>query len=195
MYDIDPFGHGLSVLIACESNGINNFLAFSCYYSLQKNLPDAKMAIACTRPTDPQVLPFSWVHRLGIPFFYRSHNSFAAKIAHRRGLLSPPILVLPSEIVCLRSMSPNVLASLSEQSKPYTTEDKITLPAKSPEPAVFCSLESGCGHFHPSRWIDMPGHPFSDEYLSLLSRGDLTVNESRVFALWKDMCPLYDTIL
>lgn len=184
---IDKFGMGLSVLILCEATGGDNFMSCAAWYSLWKSLPDAKVAVACRRPESMRYEVLRWAYRFHVPVFYYTEDP--VRTALDRGL-AEPLLVLRSDVMCLSPLDDSQIGMLSEG---ITNGETLCLAAKNASASPFCSLSGGCGAFVPSRWIDKDGHPFGK--VDLLGRGDLTVNEKRIFSLWRKLCPLYDTIV
>lgn len=183
---ISKLGRGLTVLISCEATGADNFLAFASWYSLTKNLPDAQIVIACRRPLHPSMDVFPWVYRLQVPFFYHQKDCPDIKVG------DSPILMIPADTMCLQPLDDDLLMRLSRSDLIVDGHD-LCLPAKTFDPVVFCSLRDGCGLFVPSKWLHKGGHPF--RRTDLYEKGTLTLNEKRVFSLWKKLCPLYDTIV
>ncbi len=182
---IRKLGRGLTVLVTCEATGADNFLAFSAWYSLTKNLPDAKVVLACRRPRVPVMDVFPWAYRVGVPFFYHSKSDATEN-------MGGPVFVIPADTVCLEPLGGAVLDAVNSGER-VVDGGVFCLPAKNQDPVTFCSLRGGCGTFVPSEWIDKGGHPF--RRADLYGKGDLTVNEKRVFSVWKKLCPLYDNIV
>jgi hypothetical protein len=182
---ITPLGSGLTVLIKCEATGADNFLAFAAWYSLSKNLPDAEVVIACRRPEDMEMDVFPWVYRIRVPFFYYRKSLDACKAKN-------PIFLISSDVMCLGLLDDVILDSLNSGVTTLDVES-FCKPAKSSDHATFCSVKGGCGAFVHTNWIHKGGHPFGK--VDLYSKGMLTVNEKRIFSLWKKLCPLYDNIV
>lgn len=169
---IDPLGDGLRVVIRCESTSLHSFLSFAAWYSFAKNMPDAHVLLSCCRPSEPRVDAFRWAYRLGVPVFYRSNPGFE----------------IAPDVMCLGPLDDASLHAISAGK----TVGEIAIPAKSDAIACLCSLSGGVGTFLPSRWEGRGGHPFgrSDHY----ARGPLTVNEVKIFSLWRRMCSLYESV-
>ena len=177
-------GDGLTVLINCEATGADNFLAFASWYSLRMNLPDADGVIACRRPDEVTMDVFPWVYRLNLPFFYYRKSlpiSETGKI----------VLMMSPDVLCLSPLNDLILRAVNSGDHFFDVAN-FCLSAKNPSHAVFCSVSEGCGAFVPAKWIDKGGHPFGKA--DFYSKGYLTVNEKKVFSIWKRLCPLFDNV-
>lgn len=173
---VDFLGNGLTVVIQCEANGADNFLAFASWYSLTKNLPDAEVIIVCQRPTEIEMDVFPWVYRVKVPFFYYQKTFPVFKTKNK-------VLTITPDIMCLGSLDKMTIDKIN-------ANEDFVVKATNPEPAIFCSLKDGCGSFVPANWIHKRGHPFdkADVYL----KGISTINEKKVFLIWKKLCPMYN---
>lgn len=175
MPKIDPYGNGMTVLIDCEATGKDNFLAFASWYSLFKNLPDAKIIIACQRPRMLEKDVFTWVRRINVSFFYYRKKPDAQ-------------IVIPPDILCLGPLNEEILKDVNEGKN----IERFIIAAKSQDHAVFCSIKEGCGSFVPDGWIHKEYPPF--DKFDILSKGELTTNEKKVFKLWEKLCPLFNAV-
>jgi hypothetical protein len=184
--EIDQLGSGLRVIIQCEATGMDNFMAFASWYSFHKNLPDASVEIACARPDEIRFDVFPWAYRLRVPVFYHRKNEMPSYDETTK-----PLLLASRYIMCLEPLDATMMKVFEGQM--VVNADHHCFSAKNSNPAVFCSLSDGCGSFVPDKWIHKGGHPFGKA--DLFGRGELTVNEKRVFSVWKKLCPLYDNIV
>lgn len=187
---IDNLGDGLSVVIACEATGLDNFLAFASWYSFSKNLPDARVAVACRRPDSPRFDAFRWVRKVGVPFFYHKTQKDPVGEATARGHASHPVLRVPPDVMCLAPFGDGEVDLFLGRG---VVDGGAVAGAAAGEVSALCSVRGGCGSFVPAAWIDNGGHPFgkADRFF----KGQLTLNERRIFSLWKKSCPLYDHVV
>ncbi len=170
--------------------GSDNFMSFACWYSLHKNLPDANILLACERPEEMKMDLFQWVYRLQIPFFYYQKTDPITQ-AIQTDKATYPILTLPCDTICLDTLDHTIIDKINDNK--IIVGEELCLSAKNPETAVFCSLKEGVGAFVPSRWIYRGSHPFKNA--DMFSKGDLTMNERRIFQLWKKLGRIFDTLV
>ena len=71
---IGNLGENLSVLIYCNHSVAHDWMSFLCWYSFYKNLPEAKIAVGCSRSNLRFDLYF-WTKRLNIDFEYMKGDS------------------------------------------------------------------------------------------------------------------------
>lgn len=123
--NITSTGDNLSILIPTEYSIHDDWMAFSAWYSLSKNLPDAQVAILCLRGIKDGHLSFGWPVRCGVNYFQHEGLSDSMTLLNRlksvyvglnQKLINQPVLVLPPETVCANSFSTSDM-SLLNQSK------------------------------------------------------------------------------
>ena len=70
-------GKGLNVLIRSEYSFSSNWMSFGSWYSVQKNLPDANVAIICDGAFEFEKISgcFVWPGKLGVNIFKCDVNS------------------------------------------------------------------------------------------------------------------------
>jgi hypothetical protein len=191
--EITPYGDGLFILISAHPTLMDSWLSFACWASIQRQLPDSKVIVACCDRGKYNHEFFRWTHRAKVPHFVYSGSQnieTASSIARSRGLVTGPILVVPSYVMVLDSLGDEIVQVLNTDG--FYEAESHTLPAKNTELSRFSSVLSGVGSFVPDKWIDRNGYPFGN--VDRFSKGPLTANERRVFQLWKKIGPLYDTI-
>lgn len=70
--EISPLGGGLKILINSDYTVSHNWMCFSSWYSINQNLPDAKVQINCKRNVcDYQI--FNWPNRCGVDFSFNKN--------------------------------------------------------------------------------------------------------------------------
>lgn len=223
-------GKELNVLLVTRSN--QDWQTFSTWYSFYKNVPHAKVVIACLRNQETPFQYFQWSKRLGIRTFYQKPFSETPEIAQLSLLLEAvshqllgeinmvvPVLTMAIDVIDInvvnavneaeslfladknlwitknmtqgnieeiinRSVLENT--TLSETNKSHISLIQEAKDAEELWPLV--SYNKGCG-----KWIDsLKGCPLSNA--SGLVSEDMTVNENRIFELWKRMVPLYSAV-
>ena len=67
---ITEIGKNLSILIITDDT--KNWQTFASWYSIYKNLPEAKVAIVATRTEERPFVYFQWTKRMNIPVIHQS---------------------------------------------------------------------------------------------------------------------------
>ena len=126
-------GKGLNVLIRSEYSFSSNWMSFGSWYSVQKNLPDANVAIVCERvlgyddhrlwPAEVEYNPensgyFMWPDRVGVSVFKCGvFDDFFIKLFDRKNcnLFDLPLLILDKGVVVVDELSSSVLDCFNEE--------------------------------------------------------------------------------
>lgn len=210
MTKITSTGEGLSVLIACDYVPHHHWMAFATWYSVSKNLPDAKVGILCNRRPLP-VQMYGWARTLKLNMRY--HQPLTKEQQVRAALfsgnncsestfpfLTAPLLVLEPEVVMVREMD-----DFSCFEKPFLQSDRVwvvndpdatpeksdlCLSVKDEHTATFVAYPDGWGNFVTSSWINKVRSPFQHRF----GKAGMTSNEVRVEKLWKQLSHLYQTV-
>jgi hypothetical protein len=217
---IGETGQNLSVLILTETG--KDWETFGTWYSLNKNLPDAEVVIACKRQAPTPFRLYQWARRLKLKLVYYNqtendqianrlnvlHNVVNTKLTNNNILIVQPLIMA---IDCLdektRSLmeanwinedvwflrNPNVAEMLN---KYLMHESKIQYDE---QPICIEAKESDhltCLVSYKKgcgKWIDtLRGCPFSNA--AGLATTSMTANENRIIELWKKMCSLYSAL-
>lgn len=191
---ISPTGDGLNVLIACDYVPHHSWMAFLCWYSLTKNLPDAKVGIACHRRLMKHNL-YDWCRKCKVPFLLHKAEEDQAAVALQLKLVATPLLVVPPDSVCLRDFeeggfSPDAIG----QDRIYRLEEAagLSCDCKEENPCVFVRYAEGWGKFVTASWIHKLACPFVTDKRYLY--GSMTANELRIGKLWSAVAPLFQTV-
>lgn len=102
---ISKNGKGLTIGIDCEYRRHHHWMAFASWYSISKNLPDAKVSIFCERGIDKYHL-FNWTHKISVPF------SFNKKKVD---------LIIPPSVMAIRHYIPENLGPYNVKSEEFST--------------------------------------------------------------------------
>lgn len=158
---IESTGDGLVVIISCEYIPCHNWMSFVSWFSIRRNLPDAKPVMLIKRG-DPREYLFGWAYRWKPPLLYYSEidmDVFINKFAEE-------VIVIEPHTVAVRDYQ----------------GDLGPVEAQSDQLSSFVSYSKGCGKFVTSEWIDKSRSPFRDNFTS----NELTVNELKVLKIWKE---------
>jgi len=161
---ISPTGYGLNIVISCEYLRHHSWMAFASWYSIFKNLPDAKVQILCDRTGLPEVL-FNWTNKCKVPIYHVNKSDL--------------------EVENSFNITPDVMAVST-----YEPEMLGPGPARSDENFTFVSYLDGCGKFVFSEWIDSIRNPFG--VTNNLYSNDLKLNEYRILKLWEKCNKTYN---
>lgn len=123
---LDESGIGLSVLICTAYKHHFNWMTYSNWYSVYKNLPNAKVAITCPRSPKIDNYFYHWVYKCG-DLRYNLHKNVGEKmglpylnklygvyLALKEGLVKQPLVVLDADMVALRDLSKATVDKFNE---------------------------------------------------------------------------------
>lgn len=124
--ELGPGGSGLSVLICSIYKYHSNWMAYSNWYSVYKNLPHAKSAISAGRSSKIDHCLYNWVHkcndlryhlhtnvgeRMGLPYLNKLYGTY---VALSEGIVKQPLVVLESDMLCVSDFSLFAIKKLNE---------------------------------------------------------------------------------
>jgi hypothetical protein len=188
---ISSTGDGLNILIACDYLPHHSWMSFLCWYSLTKNLPEAKIAVASHRRLMKLNL-FGWTRKCNVPFILHKATDDEGQVqaALDHGI-EKPILVVPAEAMCVRDFteagfSPDALTEVTR------LNNEMVCDCKEERPCVFATYPNGWGKFVTSSWINKGSCPFL--FGVKYGQGNLTANEARIGRLWNAATPLFQTV-
>lgn len=172
MSEITKTGEGLAIVVDSSYSQHHDWMSLASWYSIRKNLPDAKVAVAVTRGLHGSEL-FQWPWRFGVDFFQHSNKLNPMEVAKKRGLFEDTVMQMQFEpdVMAVRAFDPEWIG-------PYSVKEDCF--------ATFVTYREGCGAFVPSKWINRKEHPFVGA-TQAFAKGDLTVNEKRVFEIWEKL--------
>ena len=212
---IGSLGENLTVLITTEPE--KDWETFATWYSVEKNLPYARVVIVCHRNDKTPFQFLQWTKRLRIPTFF--HNKFSTDSTFLNKVnsvtklkLIGKILVIEPLTMILAPLSPETISKMNENSSSESllvldgekakeiidnfilndlilSSNSLVFEAKeTPHLAEIVSYKKGCG-----KWINTSvGCPFSNA-AGLIST-DMTANERKVIELWKKLVRLYNVV-
>lgn len=156
MPDISNTGDGLSIVIKCDYVPHHDWMSFASWYSITKNLPDAKVRMVCKRSGTPLQM-FRWTRKVRVPFIQSS--------------------IEPQPTSDDLWITPDVMAVST-----YDAENLGPVSVKENVVFTFASYLKGCGKFVLGEWINKRC-PF--QMSQRFYATDLTLNEYRVLRLWE----------
>lgn len=123
---ITETGENLSVLITTETG--RDWQTFATWYSIYKNLPNAKVSIVCVRNEETPFQYFQWTKKINIPVI--RHNLFDKKdpIASRldsidkaisQKLINGSILVIRDLIMAIDVFEPELVEKMNSSSQMF----------------------------------------------------------------------------
>lgn len=166
---VTPTGENLLLIIKCEYLPHNDWMSFFTWYSIQKNLPDAKVLILCKRNVYKQSL-FNWTYKYKVPIFQISSNfNDYSKIGADDSFHK-------IELTC-------------EQAAINTFDEKNLGLDEEKEFCTFFNYFNKCGSFKGQNWVDSLNSPFKkhNEFIT----DDISLNEFKILKLWKDCYKLF----
>lgn len=168
--EISETGKNLLIVVDCDYSFSHNWMAFTLWYSLRKNLPDAEMVLNVVRKSSPVEL-FSWAVK------------FKVRLSYSKFLLDDitdrQILHLPPHVMAVRDFSGGV---------PLGPVD-----IKSDYFSVFVDYKSGCGAFVTAEWINRKDIPLFNATKKFFTK-NISVNESKGLKLWERAGKILSTI-
>ena len=200
-------GQGVAVVISCECTPHHNWMSFACWVSLNKNLPDAKVAVVATRGLGGNF--FLWTKGCKVPFCYHSpldgpRKSWHAQVAMSLGVAHLPIFVIEPHVLAIRefgqsftdnSTSPggDVWLLKDGTSQPVAIDETLCRPARGDDFTTFVSYAEGWGKFVTADCINKGDYPF--RRAERFHSGDvMTLNEAKILDLWKRMDRLFTAV-
>jgi hypothetical protein len=172
-----------SIIITTEQNQHREWMAFACWYSLHKHLPECK--IAAVFPRSKNSHHFIWMNKCNVPYLvYSSENTTKDAIENliSHNAIEENVLVVSDHIMLVKKFDLDVKGIVEVES----------LIAKSDTESTFVDF-SEVGKFKIEEWTSKEKrHPFFRT--GALSLKGKNINEHRVFQLWRQMGDAFDFI-
>lgn len=187
-------GERLSVLLCCEHLLHHEWMSFVSWYSFQRNLPDAKFSMLCTRVGMKYDI-FRWTKRAGIQFQITRNSDPMHRLAYaiKSGMATLPALLIRPEVLCVREFDndPSYLVGnrhkgscmlVSEDDLPSIYDDRLCCDASESDFCNFVTYENGWGNFKVEPWVNKSGNPLQRRLRH--SDGAVGMNERRIGNIW-----------
>lgn len=193
---IGNLGENLSVLIYCNHSVAHDWMSFLCWYSFYKNLPEAKIAVGCSRSNLRFDLYF-WTKRLNIDFEYMKGDSPISYMERfsSKGKLSLPCLLVTPDILSVREMDGHDglfgagknsrkrgFMVVNDPKAGFEPREDLFCEAVENKISNFVSYSQGWGNFNTAEWIDRDVNALTP-YMRL-SKSPSGLNEKRISELW-----------
>jgi len=186
---ISSLGDGLNILISCDHIPGHSWMAYVCWYSISKNLPEAKVFVVSRRKNVTGNL-FLWTKKVNIPFqMYNGEYS----LSNLAGLTDRPMLIVPPESVAIRDfeeakIDPSSINDVVLLNSPFVCD------SKEDDACVFSSYFNGWGNFVLSEWIYNVNCPLTTSGSKRFLKNIMTINEIRIGQVWNASIPLFQGI-
>lgn len=221
---ISSSGENLEILIVCDYSLQNDWQTFALWYSIYKNLPDAKVSVLCSRNFIGKEACFCWPYKANIRFFqfpnlekhYLLENlnlMTALLLALHESFVKPPLLVMQGNHICIRSLQEETLRYLNrtERAKAgniyyfnnleYTTNLNIlNTDSQIPNLAGHASDNTFSSFVDYSKFDKFDLHEWSDKplppfyFCRRFALPTASVNTKRVLVLWDRMKAAYEVM-
>lgn len=166
---VSDLGHGMSVIIDCPGNSADNWMAYACWYSISKNLPEAIPIIRYNRSKLATSM-FTWAYRCKVLIRPDIDEAYAGG----QFLMK----VVPVWTIAVRM---------------YDKENCGPVDVKSVDATTFVSYGNECGKFIVSQWINRMESPLHNA-IQRFSSLDMTVNEIKVLEWWQKSSLLFASL-
>lgn len=165
-----------SVIIRTKYSPFYEWMAFSSWYSITKNLPDIPVVLWCY-PYDKLVnyQLYLWTYKVNIKYHYSKNVN-----------ITKPSIILDPWIVMLRETEMDLEDNLEIEDSGFCSK------VNSEELTPFVSVKERCANFVMTEWIDRIECPFAfaDRFINY----SVTFNEMRVLKLWKQLDIVFSAI-
>ena len=195
---ISTVGNGLSIIISCDYTPHHDWMAFLCWYSMKKNLPDANIMVSCRRNISGCDI-LSWTRRCNLPLLFHKCQNAQDETEHillnKKSKIALPVLHVPADFICLRDFDEgNFDRSSFDALKIIFANDtpELVSDCKQENHTVFVDYKNGWGKFVTSSWINKFSTPL-DTVSSYVKHG-MTVNETRLGHLWESAARIYQSV-
>lgn len=170
-------GDGLNIFIACDHVPHHNWMSFACWYSLNKMLPDAQIALGCTK-NNMMINLFSWARTLKIKIHYHQEKDLT-------NFMPSPLLIVDADMMMINEPDCDFGNNLTVE-----MGSNMCCDVKEEKNLPFVSYREGWGNFVTSSWINKISTPFHHRF----TRVGMTPNEMKVDKLWRQMSVLFQTV-
>lgn len=172
----------MSIVIATTQSTHNEWMAFACWYSVHRNLPESKVAVIFPRAYKSH--QFTWLNKCHIPYLaYTAEGTIddAVKTLVDNEIIATPVTILKDSMMIIRDNLELPTDGITHFLAPY---------ASTTEPCAIVDFRK-CSKFNLEEWNESEQkHPFY-RTKQLISR-NRTGNEIKVFELWKQMGVTFD---
>lgn len=177
--------------MTCDFVSHHGWMSFLSWYSITKNLPEAKIFIACNRKLMINDF-FGWARRCNVPFILHKSMEINEQcdfaIASKK--IEYPILIISAEHICVRDFDEANFSPQKLKDKNFLEDfPDLYSDCKSSSNSCFVSYKNGWGKFNTNSWINNLNCPLVPEFK--YTNTIMTANESRIGQLWNNATMLY----
>ena len=173
-----------SFVIVTQQNHQHEWMAFACWYSIHRNLPENKVAVVFPRSSKHH--QYTWLNKCHVPYLTYPTDATPEQAVNtliENKVISSSVIVIQDHHMIIRDIEDNVDSIVTCETLPFYAN---------------CDSENGCivdytkcGKFILDEWLEKEQkHPFYNT--SQFMARNRTVNEQRVFQLWKQMGATFD---
>lgn len=174
MNKISNTGENLVIIINCEYLPHHSWMTFASWYSISKNLPDAKCIILCKRGFY-KINLFTWANVCKVPVYQiKDENIDYNKIGIKDNINK---ISINCNCMAINTWNEDLLGPLTVKSDNFCT---------------FVDYFDQCGKFNGNEWVGRIEHPFNN--VESFYDDDLFLNEYKVFKMWNKCKNIYNLI-
>jgi hypothetical protein len=118
-------GSGLSVLVSSEYQYMYNWMTYSAWYSLNKNLPEAKVAIVCPRSKSVDSMLYGWVYKCDVRYMLHKNvgelydlsglnKIYGVYLALKHGLVRQPLVVMDADVMAVDDFTSDTMKVMQD---------------------------------------------------------------------------------
>jgi hypothetical protein len=195
--NISVTGNGLNVIILSNLDFHSEWMAFSSWYSLHKNIPDANVSLFVKKSKNLTKEYHKWANKANIKIKRISN------IESEMQNLETPCLILEQGILAIRPLNKTMLNHTFAQNadtsaifmngdfKVYEKNivDDLCVDCQSDKQSSFVNVNN-CGNYNKNSWIEQSNFPPFPSANSLKTE-TTSVNERLVLNLWSSMSQAY----
>lgn len=172
-----------SVVITTQQSNHNEWMAFASWRSVNKLMPGSK--IASVFPRSHKANHFLWMNRVSLPYLTYGWEMTQARAIENlisAHIITPNVLVIKDTMMVVKPLKLQPWEGVK-------TAEELDLIGEDKPVADYTE----CGKFKLNEWVEKEKrHPFH-RTASLVSK-NRTVNEQRVFQIWRRLGNSFDFI-
>lgn len=192
---VSDLGNGLTIVIDCDYLPHHDWMAFLTWWSISKNLPDAKIVVCCKRQ-DMSLDIFNWPIRCGVPFIYhkKSHDDLNYfLLTHPKIKCTEPFLTVSPELVFIRDFEEADFDKTNFQKNcHYSDLVDFSVDCREENNTVCINYSTGWGNFNTQEWINKLKTPLLEGYS--FKKSGMSCNEIRLAKLWESASRIYQSV-
>jgi hypothetical protein len=194
--EVSDTGYGLTILIETQQVPHHDWMSYVCWYSLTKNLPDAKVVVTCARANNSFNL-MRWTYSCRVPLLFHKNLPWLEQQSlvesRKKHNFYPNFLSIIPEMVCVRDFQEGEFKyNILQKNNYYKNLDSLFCDCRSENPTVFVTYDEGWGKFVTSSWIHKLSCPISVNVSYV--QPNMTVNETKLGRIWDSASRTYQSV-